>query len=388
MRVTDAPTPVPGAYNTYLQDWPAWVVGGSIDLIYPQVYRTDAATYITTLDQQLNALPVALRSKVAPGVRASSGTPPAEVLGMVAANRARNLPGQVFWYAEQIADDLAGLQSNYFQTAVGVAGQPLAWRPSMQVFEESTAPTTFTPGFQPTNLAGSSAGLARMAAPNASPAEQVVYTLPVGATGLWSLYTSVPTLAVLSTGAPFEFVHAGGITVLAVDETSTVPGGWRPLGTFWVQAGQTTLTVRARPGQTVVADAVGLLRSRLPSGPMGTVGVGTTGSLGGLRAALHGRAGLGGTLVVQGSRTPPGSLVAFAMGLQGTAVPLFGGTLYVVPTLLESAVADALGTATTTVTIPFTTSLLGVTALAQAVALDAAGIEGVSLSNAVTATIQ
>ncbi len=388
VRVTDAPTVWPGSYDNFLQDWPQWVTAGSIDLVYPQVYRTTIAQYTTTLDQQLAPVPVPLRSKVAPGIRAISGTPTSEVLGMVAANRARNLPGHVFWYAEGLYDDLPSLQANYFQTAAAVPGQPAGWRPPMGVVEENAPSTTITPGFLPTSLAGSSGGTSRMTLPASGSNEQVVYTLSVPSAGLWTLCTSVPNASGLATGAPFEFVHAGGTTVLAVDETTAAPSGWRELATFWLPAGTTTLTVRGRTGQAVVADAVGLLASRLPGGAIGTLGTGMVGSAGVLRASLHGRAGLGGVLHAQGNRAVPGSLLALGLGFQGTALPLFGGTLFVVPDVLVPGLADGLGTFTTPIGIPWSASLFGISLWAQALAFDAAGAEGVVLSNGVAATIQ
>jgi hypothetical protein len=51
-------------------------------------------------------------------------------------------------------------------------------------------------------------------------------------------------------------------------------------------------------------------------------------------------------------------------------------------------IADALGTFTTPVGIPWTASLLGTGLWAQALAFDAAGPEGVVLSNGVAAVIQ
>ncbi|MBL8896204.1 MAG: family 10 glycosylhydrolase, partial [Planctomycetes bacterium] len=66
LRVTDAPTVMPGAYDNFLQDWPQWVSSGSLDLVYPQVYRTTLSSYVTTLDQQLAYVSTPLRGKVAP----------------------------------------------------------------------------------------------------------------------------------------------------------------------------------------------------------------------------------------------------------------------------------------------------------------------------------
>ncbi|MEQ1631285.1 MAG: family 10 glycosylhydrolase, partial [Planctomycetota bacterium] len=164
VRVTDAPTVWPGSYDTYLQDWPQWVTSSSIDLVYPQVYRTTLTSYVTTLDQQLAAVPVAQRSKIAPGIRAISGTPTSEVLGMVAADRARNLPGHVFWYAEGLYDDLPSLTSQYFTAPAAVPLRPLGWRPVPTVRQDND-PTTTTNGFTVFATNGANGGTAALAAP-------------------------------------------------------------------------------------------------------------------------------------------------------------------------------------------------------------------------------
>jgi hypothetical protein len=388
VRVTDAPTVWPGSYDNFLQDWPAWLVGGSLDLVYPQVYRTTTSAYITTLDQQLNAVPVALRSKVAPGIRAISGTATNDVLGMVAADRARNLPGHVFWYAEGLYDDLPALTANYFQAPAAIPQRPAGWRPPWAVREENDPTSTFTPGFFPSTAVGTSGGQARIALASASASERVGYSLQVANTGLWTLLAYVPTGVGLATTAPYRLTHAAGTAVLGVDQTAAQPAGWRELGTFWLDQGTAALEIGAMPGQVVMADAVALLRSRLPSGPMATIGVGTGGTLGGLRLSMAGRSGLGGAVVIQANRTPVGSPVVVGLALTGSLVPLFGGTLYVLPLATTGGVADGLGTFATTVGIPFSVSLLGTSLFAQGLALDAAAIDFVSLSAAVATTIQ
>lgn len=386
VRVTDAPTVMPGAYDNFLQDWPAWVVGGSIDRIYPQVYRTTASAYVTTLDQQLATLPVAWRNRVAPGIRAISGTPTAEVLAMVAANRARGLPGHVFWYAEGLYDDLPALVAQYFQAPAAVPSQPAGWRPQATELEELAATTT-TGGFLPLTLPAASGGQARLALASAAPTDRVLWTLPVAETGLWSLLVHEPGGAGMATAVPHVVATAAGPAVLRVDQ-SVAPAAWQEVGTVWLAQGQTTVELRAVPGQVVVADAVGLLRSRLPSGPMGTIGSGTPGSAGGLSLSLRGRAGLGGRIVVQASRAPVGAPVALLLGLTGAAVPLFGGTLYVVPEWVEIGVADPMGLVAVELPVPFTPSLLGTTLWAQGLALDAGGPGGLSLSPGAAATLQ
>ncbi|MBL8755997.1 MAG: family 10 glycosylhydrolase [Planctomycetes bacterium] len=386
LRVTDAPTVMPGAYDTYLQDWPAWLTGGSLDLVYPQVYRTTVSQYTTTLDQQLTYVPQALRAKVAPGIRAITGTSPTSVLGMVAANRARNLPGHVFWYAAEIGDDLPGLVANYFQQPVAVPQQPAGWRPPSVQKEENDATTQATAAFVLTIPSGASGGLARIASSAATGSDKVVYTLPVSDTGLHSLLAYVPGGPGYSSSAPYVVATATGPVTVRVDQSAT-GASWRELATVWLTAGTTTVEVRAVPGQVVLADAVGLLRSRWPSGPFGSMGAGTSGTNGGLRLAEFGRAGRGGVVRYQASQAIVGAPTLVGVGLASTFVPLFGGTLYLLPDAVFGGVADGFGLFDAAVAIPPLPGLLGVVLYAQGLSFDPLGVDGVSLSPLVVAPI-
>lgn len=386
VRVTDAPTVMPGAYDTYLQDWPAWLQGGSLDLVYPQVYRTTAAAYITTLDQQLAYFTPVLRQRIAPGIRAITGTPTGEVLGMVAADRVRALAGHVFWYAEGLYDDLPALTAGYFQNAAVVPQRPTDWRPIAVQREENGASTTSTPGFVPVPLPGASGGLARIAPATASANDVVTYSLPVGETGLWSVLVWAPGGSGYASAALHEIATAAGPVSARVDQSRAVLA-WRELTTVWLSQGVATVQVHAMPGQAVLADAIGLVRSRWPCGAMATIGSGTGGSLGGLRLAMSGRSGLGGSVQLQASRLPPGTPTAIGIGAATASLPLFGGTLLVVPDVLVAGLADAQGLVAYDVPIPWAPSLLGRGLFAQALALDAVAPGGIGLSAGVGTSI-
>jgi hypothetical protein len=294
----------------------------------------------------------------------------------------------VFWYAEGLYDDLPTLLSTWFQQPAAFPLQPVNWRPPSTEREETAATTVATAGFPLVALAAASGGQARLAGSSALASDQVTYTLPVAEAGLWSVIAQVPSTFGLTNLAPFTIAHVGGTAVVGVDQSHLTRPGWREIGTFWLAAGQTTVTIGARPGQSVVADAVGLMRSRLPSGPFSTLGVGTPGTLGGVRISMHGRAGIGGRMIVQANRLAPATGVIIGLALQGTSIPLFGGTLYVLPVSVPGGFADALGTFTTNVDVPWSSALVGTQLFAQALAFDPLGIDGVTLSAGASATIQ
>lgn len=387
VRVSDAPVVMPGAYDSYLQDWPAWLVAGAVDLVHPQVYRTTVGSYTTTLDQQLNAVRTIDRPKVAPGIRAISGTPTTEVLGMVAADRVRNLPGHVFWYAEGLYDDLPALTANHFQAPAAVPQRPAGFRPLPVAREESDPTTTHTPGFLFVTMNGNSGGQAAIALPLATAQDHIDYDLPVAETGLWSLLAFVPSGPGLSPAAPHSLAHAAGSTVQLVDQGTSLGAEWRELGSYWLTQGQATLRVSAVPGQYVVADAFALLRSRFDSGAMGVLGAGTNGTAGVATLAMSGRACLGGELQLQAAQLLPGSPTLWVLGFGGASTPLFGGVLHVAPTSTTFALAGGAGRADLTVALPFDPAFRGLPLRAQALALDAAASGGVQLSNAVVTTL-
>lgn len=387
VRVTDAPTVWPGSYDNFLQDWPQWVTGGSIDLCYPQVYRTTLATYTTTLDQQLAAVPTAQRSKIAPGIRAITGTPTADVLGMVAADRTRNLPGHVFWYAEGLYDDLPSLTTQYFQSPAAIPGRPANWRP-IPIVREENDPTTSLTGFTvfPTN--GANAGSAALASPTAPAGSRARFTLPVSETGLWSVLVHVPTTGGYPAATPVETANATGREVAAVDFSSAANSGWREVGSYWLTAGSTTVDINALPGSWTAADAVMLKRSRFATGSLNAGGTGTAGLAGPVTLALSGRASIAGSLRVQAGAMLPNAPMLFCTGFAGAAAPLFGGTLYVVPDFNTFVLADGAGRANLSLSIPPSVVFRGLTILNQALALDSGAVEGVALSNAVTTVVQ
>jgi len=387
LRITDAPTVMPGAYDNFLQDWPQWVVTGSLDLVYPQVYRTTASSYVTTLDQQLAYLTTAQRQKVAPGIRAITGTPTNEVLAMVAADRARNLPGHVFWYAEGLYDDLPSLTAQYFAQPAAVPGRPANWRPIPTRRDDGDPTTTTTTGFALAGLPGSVNLLCRVAPATAAASDKVTYAVPVPEAGLYTLLVSTPGAPGYCPQAPHGIATPSGPATVRTNQAA-LRAGWTEVGMVWLNAGVVPVEVRALPGTQVIADGVTLMRSRLRGGQASAVGSGTVGALGGVQLAKLGRAGLGGTIRLQASRTAPLTPTLIGVGFTPTALPLFGGTLYVVPDLVQFFVSDTQGFAELPIAVPFVPPLVGTQLWAQALANDATNPNGVTLSPGIALVLQ
>jgi uncharacterized lipoprotein YddW (UPF0748 family) len=106
MLISMSPSPYPFGLTEYLQDWPAWVKNGWVDMVVPQCYRYDEAAYTATLAQQLTYLPADKKNIFFPGVLLAVGktyTAPSDLLGkMVSANRAKGITGEVYFYNDGV----------------------------------------------------------------------------------------------------------------------------------------------------------------------------------------------------------------------------------------------------------------------------------------------
>jgi uncharacterized lipoprotein YddW (UPF0748 family) len=106
MLVSMSPSPYPFGLTEYLQDWPAWVKNGWVDMVVPQCYRYDEAAYIATLAQQIGYLPADKKDIFFPGVLLAVGktyTAPSDLLAkMVSANRSKGITGEVYFYNDGV----------------------------------------------------------------------------------------------------------------------------------------------------------------------------------------------------------------------------------------------------------------------------------------------
>ena len=101
--VSFSPSVFPWSRKQYLQDWPSWLERDAVDLLIPQVYRHDLSSYEQTLTDTLAFVSPSRRRGFAPGVLIKVGDqmPSREMVhGMLEANRAAGLLGEVFFFYE------------------------------------------------------------------------------------------------------------------------------------------------------------------------------------------------------------------------------------------------------------------------------------------------
>lgn len=120
--ISMAPSIYPWSEENYLQDWPAWLDMGLVDLIIPQVYRYSAEAYENEMDkilqQQIGNFPL---QHFYPGVLLQVDTynPPDSLLRQVISyNRKHNINGEVYFFYEGIKKYKEFFKNRYLQDDV------------------------------------------------------------------------------------------------------------------------------------------------------------------------------------------------------------------------------------------------------------------------------
>jgi uncharacterized lipoprotein YddW (UPF0748 family) len=100
--ISMAPSPYPFGFNEYLQDIPAWVDQGLVDMLHPQLYRRDLKAYKGMANDLVNRFPTEL-SILAPGILSKFGhytIDPNMLWECIRYNRRVGLRGEVLFFYE------------------------------------------------------------------------------------------------------------------------------------------------------------------------------------------------------------------------------------------------------------------------------------------------
>ena len=101
--ISMSPSPFPFGLQEYLQDYPAWMNQGLVDMMHPQLYRRDVPSYRTLVDLMVQQTPAGQRSRLSPGILMRVGTyniTTADIIGSIQYNRSLNIPGEIFFFFE------------------------------------------------------------------------------------------------------------------------------------------------------------------------------------------------------------------------------------------------------------------------------------------------
>ena len=104
--VSMAPSVFPWSKEEYLQDWPAWINHGYVDMLCPQVYRKDSLSYKNTLEKTLSYIIPEKRHLFFPGVLIQvDGQRPSKDLFnfMLKTNREEGINGEVYFFYEGLS---------------------------------------------------------------------------------------------------------------------------------------------------------------------------------------------------------------------------------------------------------------------------------------------
>ncbi|MEY4107452.1 MAG: hypothetical protein RL181_1794 [Bacteroidota bacterium] len=106
-----SPNPYPWCLENLMQDWPAWIRNGRVDMLNVQCYRTNMASYTATVSSAYTAAGEAglEKSRFSPGmilgIASKKMLEPATLDSMLRYNREQGYGGQSYFYAKWIAQD-------------------------------------------------------------------------------------------------------------------------------------------------------------------------------------------------------------------------------------------------------------------------------------------
>ena len=123
--VSLSPAVYPFCLNNLLQDSPAWIAKGFVDIIHPQIYRSNYFSYNHEAKQIVKTFDRHSLAKFAPGIAFTANGQDITVkdlLKYIKANRDRSFNGQVFFHYE-------GLRKNNDQIAIALGSEVVGFQP-------------------------------------------------------------------------------------------------------------------------------------------------------------------------------------------------------------------------------------------------------------------
>lgn len=256
------------AYDSYLQDWKAWLELGKLDAAQVQMYQPSSVLqgYIPSA---LYGLSSASQQKVNAGIAIKpSGTlfSLGEGVNLVQTSRSAGLKGHAWWYYNDLRDAgyMIPLRDQAYPTKAAVPHRTSAWRTEPVYARDSAASRT---GFAGVNFVSAWRGSVFYA--DASGADTMRYTTSVPEAGIYEVYAFIPTGLNALTSTATYLLHDTASTPRStvVDQASALSAGWTKLGDLFVPGGApvhiVTLTnAGIGSGKNVVGDDLMLVRNR------------------------------------------------------------------------------------------------------------------------------
>ncbi len=281
--VSLSPSIWPWSRDNYLQDWPAWLEAGQVDVIHPQAYRYDLSAYQQLIRQMLGPspgstsgyVPLEHRHRLFPGVLAGVGgnlNPPSMLIDKVAYNREFDVRGEVYFFYETLRERndhaLDSLAAIYYQEPATMPGRGGQFRRVPALVSHDDEPLNEYSGEWTVDETseGSRMG-SRFAA--AGSAASVDYRIEVPADAHYRVYAYTPYAIDGNPAVSYTVPGTGEepvVTVLDQSSDNIYKRGWTSIGeTYFEQGVRTVAQLEAEASQgdkPVYADAVMLIVDR------------------------------------------------------------------------------------------------------------------------------
>jgi uncharacterized lipoprotein YddW (UPF0748 family) len=238
--VSSAPTGYYGIVQ-HMQRWSDWIAGGYLDLVIPQMYKTSLSAFQSEFNLHYAEIPVAHRSKLAVGFRASEDDDWPLVASQIGYALGYNVPHGCLWvyhkYTAQIAiqDEIDNLP-NPGQPWAFDAYNPFVSPRMAQVFADNDDPDRYTDtgawidSAQPDFFRFSSRVVPGGAAATAT------FSCPVPKSGRYEVAVWYTAAFNRNDAARCTVSHHFGSTPVLIDQRAT-GGQWATLGEFVFEVG-------------------------------------------------------------------------------------------------------------------------------------------------------
>jgi len=279
IELSSSPSVYPWGYDEYLQDSRRWVLQNIIDSFIPQLYRYDYSSYVAELDNSLYYTPAEKRDMFFAGILMNIGRDdnpnryvisPEFLLKSLAANRARNVNGEAFFYYEGLRKNnnlLADtLLATYYQLpAINPYRKGIVWRPKAIIVNEDDAGavttgqweklTTTSYGFKPNILLKDASGYAT-----------IDYFFEVANSTWYDVFAYIVRSPTYSTTARYMVFNGNDSTFVFMNQNDAYATGWQKIGTVFLQQGKRRVLKLDNSGipagKKVIADAAMIMINR------------------------------------------------------------------------------------------------------------------------------
>ena len=268
--------------TNYLQDWPNWIDSGYVDIVHPQAYRYDVASYKQIIRSMFGQQPFSsqgylyrsARDIVYPGVLIKAGgafNDDEYILEAVDFNRQYNLKGEVYFFFEgldeknnNLADSLykykyqlpavPPYRNGHLRRPPGIIRTPV----SQGVVESGSWTKTGNPsGFEAETW---------KAAPGTS--ARISYQVNVPSSAWYRVYAWLPKTNDASSEVTYTLTGSEDTTMVQIDQGS-IPKGWVALGSAHFTEGEQSVvtldTENVGDGKAVYTDAIMIILDRQKS---------------------------------------------------------------------------------------------------------------------------